>query len=28
MHEVIVRPQSTVEYTSVGSVVHSRQWSD
>jgi len=26
--KVIVRPLSTVEYTSVASVFHSRQWSD
>ena len=25
---VIVRPMSTVEYTSVASVLHSRQWSN
>ena len=25
---VIVRPQSTMEYTSIASVFHSRQWSD
>jgi len=28
MHDVIVRPLSTVKYTSVASIFHSKQWSD
>jgi len=28
VEDVIVRPLSTVEYTSIASVFHSRQWSD